>query len=129
MSKKIEWIWAFPPCRAELCLKMNNNPNFDYVELDERAFAIFLMEGIHFYLDQDPPLRRSSIIDYCMRLWNRWCNMNNDEKRPFVERAREELRRLRRYHRADIYRDAMHDDNINEDDDNRRLARRQARQN
>jgi len=103
---------------------MNNNPNYEYVELDERAFAIFLMEGIHFYLEQDPPLRRSSIIDYCMRLWNRWSNMNNEEKRPFIERAREELRRLRRYHRTDIYRDAMRDDILNDDDDNRGRRRR-----
>lgn len=104
--------------------KMNNNPNYNYVELDERAFSIFLIEGIHYYLDQDPPLRRSSIIDYCMRLWNRWNDLNNEEKRPFLERAEEELRRLRRYHRADIYRELMRDD-ILPDDDNHRNRRRQ----
>ncbi len=99
---------------------MNNNPNYNYVELDERAFSIFLIEGIHFYLDQDPPLRRSSIIDYSMRLWNRWIDMNNEEKRPYIDRAMEELRRLRRYHRADIYRELMRDDIIDDDNHGRR---------
>jgi hypothetical protein len=50
--------------------------------------------------------------------------MNNEEKRPFIERAREELRRLRRYHRTDIYRDAMRDDILNDNDDNRGRRRR-----
>ena len=87
--------------------------NFTFIEIDERAFAIFLMEGIQYYLDQDPPLRRDSIMDYCVRLYNRWRQMDEDEKRSFYDRAREELRRLRRYHRADIYREAMRQD-INE---------------
>jgi hypothetical protein len=84
--------------------------DFSQTEVDERAFAIFLMEGIQYYLDQDPPLREGSIIDYCSRLWNRWHQMSNNEKMPFWDRATEELRRLRRYRRADIYRTLMRDD-------------------
>jgi hypothetical protein len=84
--------------------------DFHYHEVDERAFAIFLMEGIHYFLDQDPPLQEATIIDYCERLWRRWNHMENAEKHEFHERAREELRRLRRYHRADIYREAMRND-------------------
>lgn len=80
------------------------------------------MEGIQYYLDQDPPLRSSSIIDYCMRLWNRWTQMSDAEKAPFVDRAIEELRRLRRYRRADIYRDVMRDD-LEDNDINRRRRR------
>lgn len=101
---------------------MTSQP-FHPTEINERAFAIFLMEGIQFYLDQDPPLRNGSIYDYCGRLWNRWVQMSDNEKAPFVDRAVEELRRLRRYRRADIYREVMRDD-ILEDNDNRRRNRR-----
>ena len=91
-------------------------------EVDERAFALFLLEGIQFYLDQDPSLRHGGIIDYCQRLWNRWTQMSDSEKAPFIDRAMEELRRLRRYRRADIYREAMRDDTM-EDNDTRRRRR------
>ncbi len=96
---------------------MAMNERFD--ELDERGFAIFLMEGIHYFLEQDPPLRRGSIIEYCSRLWNRWVQMSDDEKHPFIERAREELRRLRRYQRADIYRSVMREENPTQDGNDR----------
>ncbi len=84
--------------------------DFQPTEIDERAFAIFLIDGVRYFLDQDPPLRRMSIIDYCQRLWNRWMNMSDEEKMPFRDRAYDELRRLRRYQRADIYRMAMRDE-------------------
>jgi hypothetical protein len=100
---------------------MTSQP-FHPTEIDERAFAIFLIEGIQFYLDQDPPLRHGSIYDYCGRLWNRWVQMSDNEKGPFIDRAIEQLRRLRRYRRADIYREVMRDD-ILEDNDNRRRRR------
>lgn len=103
-------------------VKMTSNP-FSYVEIDERAFAIFLLEGIQFFLEQDPPLRRGSIIDYCQRLANRWNQMSDNEKSPFLIRAEEELRRLRRYRRTDIFREVMRDDTI-EPDDTRRNRRR-----
>jgi hypothetical protein len=51
--------------------------------------------------------------------------MNNEEKRPFLERAEEELRRLRRYHRADIYRQLMRDDILPDDDNHHRRRHRQ----
>jgi hypothetical protein len=92
---------------------------FTPAEIDERAFAIFLTEGIQYYLDQDPPLRHGSIYAYCGRLWNRWLQMSENEKTPFLDRAVEQLRRLRRYRRADIYREVMLDD-ISEDTDRRR---------
>jgi hypothetical protein len=92
---------------------------YNQTEVDERAFGIFLLEGIQFFLDQDPPLRHGSIHEYCNRLWNRWLQMSDAEKRPFLDRAIDDLRRLRRYRRADIYRDAMRDD-ISHDNDTRR---------
>jgi hypothetical protein len=108
---------------AFLCFlfQMTSHP-FHQNEIDERAFGIFLLEGIQFFLDQDPPLRHGSIHDYSNRLWNRWTQMSDSEKAPFVDRAIEELRRLRRYRRADIYREVMRED-ILEDNDTRRRRR------
>ena len=102
---------------------MTSSDNFTQVEIDERAFAIFLLEGIQFYLEQDPPLQEGSIIGYCHRLWVRWQQMSQNEKAPFYDRAVDELRRLRRYRRADIYRSAMRD-NIPDNDDLERRRRR-----
>jgi hypothetical protein len=93
---------------------------FSRLEVDERAFAFFLLEGIQFFLDQDPQLRRGSIIDYCQRLWNRWNQMSELEKQPYVMRAEEELRRIRRYNRIDIFRDVMREDTIDQDETRRR---------
>ncbi len=98
--------------------------DFTHSEIDERAYAIFLIEGLQYYLDQDPPLRQGSINDYCSRLWNRWHDMSDSEKIPFHDRAVDELRRLRRYRRADIYRSIMQSENlIQETDDTRRNRR------
>lgn len=97
--------------------------DFSTIEIDERAFAIFLLEGIQYFLEQDPPLRHGSIIDYCNRLWNRWLQMSNNEKMPFLDRAIDELRRLRRYRRVDIYRSILRDD-IEPDETQRGRRRR-----
>lgn len=94
--------------------------DFSPSEIDERAFTIFLIEGIYFFLEQDPPLRNSSVIDYCTRLWNRWIQMSREEKAPFYDRAREEMRRLRRNRRNDIYRSVIRDDIQDEPDHTRR---------
>lgn len=96
--------------------------SYDYTpaEIDERAFSIFMIEGIYFYLEQDPPLRNGSIIDYCHRCWNRWTQMSRDEKTPFYDRARDELRRLRRNRRNDIYRSIIREDGFDENDPTRR---------
>ena len=94
--------------------------DFPHSEIDERAFSMFLIEGIYYFLEQDPPLRNGSIIDYANRLWNRWIQMSRDEKLPFHDRAREEMRRLRRNRRNDIYRSVMRDDIQDEPDHTRR---------
>lgn len=103
--------------------------DFSYTEVDERAFAIFMMEGIYYFLEQDPPMRHGTIIDYCNRLWNRWTQMDNDEKSIFHDRAREELRRLRRTRRSDIYRSVMRDDLLDDDDTDRNRRRWNSRVN
>ncbi len=101
---------------------MNSNP-ISHVEVDERAFAIFLLDGIYYLLQQDTPLRRESIINFCTRLWTRWVHMSENEKDPYWERAMEELRRIRRYSHVDIYREAIRD-NIPDNDDQPRHVRR-----
>ena len=121
-AQKLNRSAPFNPGSTHSSVPMTSQP-FHPHEIDERAFAIFLMEGIQFYLDQDPPLRHGSIYDYCNRLWNRWNQMSDNEKAPFLDRAVEELRRLRRYRRADIYREVMRDD-IVEEDVTRRRGRR-----
>ncbi len=100
-------------------LKMTSY-DFPHSEIDERAFSIFLIEGIYYFLEQDPPLRNGSVIDYCNRLWNRWTQMSREEKTPFCDRARDELRRLRRNRRNDIYRSVIRDDIIDDNDHTRR---------
>lgn len=78
--------------------------DFTSPDMDERAFTIFLIEGIYFFLDQGQPLHHGSIIDYSNRLWSRWIQMSREEKMPFYDRARDELCRVRR---NDIYRSAF----------------------
>jgi hypothetical protein len=97
-----------------------NSHDFTQIEIDERAYAIFLMEGIQYFLDQDPSLHQGSIQAYCSRLWNRWHDMSQNEKTPFYDRAIDELHRLRRYRRADIYRSIMRDDNNPDETQTRR---------
>jgi hypothetical protein len=88
---------------------MTSHP-FHQTEIDERAFGLFLIEGIQFFLNQDPPLRHGSVHEYATRLWNRWIQMSENEKAPFIDRVIEELRRMHRYRHSDIYRDVMRDD-------------------
>ena len=89
--------------------------SYDYSEahVEERAFAIFLVDGLQFYLEQNPRLRHTSIHDFCNRLWSRWNDeanrMTDDEKNIFRRRAREELRRIRSLQHTTIYRSAMSD--------------------
>lgn len=87
--------------------------DYSHSDVEERAFAIFLVDGVQFYLEQNPRLRHTSIHDFCNRLWTRWNDepnrMTDDEKNIFRERAREELRRFRRIQHTNIYRSVMSD--------------------
>ena len=100
----------------------------NHTEVDERAFAIFLMDGLYYFLQQDSPLRHGHIIDYCNRLGVRWQQMTEAEKELYWDRAVEELRRIRRYSHVDIYREAMRDSDQPppppDHEDNRRQSRR-----
>ena len=87
---------------------MTSNP-ISHAEVDERAFANFLMDGIYYLLQQDIPLHHEYIINFCNNLWRRWRQMSDNEKDMYWERAMEELRRIRRYSNTHIYRDVMRD--------------------
>jgi len=97
---------------------MTSHP-FSQTEIDERAFGLFLVEGIEFFLDQDPRLRHGSVDAYATRLWNSWIQMSENDKAPFIDRVIAQLRRVHRYRYSDIYRELMHDDS-NDDNDTRR---------
>lgn len=87
--------------------------DYSYSDVEERAFALFLLDGLQFYLEQNPRLRHTSIHDFCNRLWSRWNDepnrMTDDEKNVFRQRAREELQRLRRPQHIAIYRSLISD--------------------
>lgn len=97
--------------------------NINHNDVDERAFSIFVIEGLHYLLQQDVPLRHGHIIDFCNRLWMRWTHLPESEKDPYWERASEELRRMRRNTRVDIYRDALRDQSPPGGEDNQRRRR------
>ena len=104
---------------------MTSNP-IQHVEIDERAFAIFLLDGLYYLLQQDFPFRNGYIIEFCNRLWVRWQQMSDDEKDTYWERAADEIRRMRRNSRVDIYRDIMRD-NPDPDDHHRHRQSRSFR--
>ena len=78
-------------------------------EIDERAFAIFLLDGIYYLLQQDVQLRNEYMINFCNRLWHRWVHLPESEKDPYWDRAAEELRRLRRNSGANVFREVLRD--------------------
>lgn len=101
---------------------MTSNP-IHHVEMDERAFGIFLLDGLYYLLQQDIPLRHGYLIEFCNRLWMRWQQMPDSEKESYWERAADEIRRMRRNSRVDIYREVMRDNPDNDDHHHRRNSR------
>lgn len=76
-------------------------------EVDERAFAMFLRQGILYFLDQDPVLRHGEVILYTSHLRQTWIQMTQQEKSLYILRAREELNRLRGDPATDLFRAAL----------------------
>lgn len=76
-------------------------------EVDERAFAMFLRQGILYFLDQDPVLHQGEVLLYASRLRQTWIQMSQEQKSHYVLRAREELNRLRGDPATDLFRGAM----------------------
>ena len=80
-----------------------------YEELDERAFAIFVRQGLEYSMNSDPSLDHGWVVQYLNRLWNLWLQMTTEEKTPYHSLAREELRRVLAENRTDLFRAAIRD--------------------
>ncbi len=91
-------------------------------EIDERAFAIFLLDGVYYLLQQDIQLRNEYMIGFCNRLWQRWAHLPQSEKDPYWDRAAEEIRRLRRNSAASVFREVLRD-TLPENDETRYVRR------
>ena len=100
---------------------MSLNPN--EIEIDQRAFTLFLVDGIYYLLDQNIQLCHEDMLGFCRRLSNRWIELPESEKDPYRERATEELRRLRRNSPTNVFRDALHATNADSADTRHLLDR------
>lgn len=76
-------------------------------EIDERAFGLFLREGIQYFLQQDPPLQRGNVIQYSHRLYQIWIQMSQDEKSSYLRKAHQDVETLRERSIA-VFRSAMY---------------------
>jgi hypothetical protein len=81
--------------------------SFTTEEVDERAFAMFLRQGILYFLDQDPVLRHGDVILCASHLRQTWIQMSSQAKAHFLLRAREELNRLRGDPTSEIFRSVL----------------------
>lgn len=82
--------------------------DYNYTEVDERAFILFMQDGIEYFLASDPILHHMAMIEYIQRLHRRWIQMDNQEKDPFMERARTQMRELRQQLRSEyLYRSIL----------------------
>ncbi len=66
---------------------MTSNPNTSE-QLDERAFLLFLQEGLKSLLERSTALRRNDVLTYSSWLYNEWSQMSPNRKDPYVEQAR-----------------------------------------
>lgn len=83
---------------------MAANQRYDTRDVDGRGLSIYIIEGLRYYLSDDPILGQYTIPAYLQSLVRRWNTLEDMEKEPWLERAREELRELRyrteeQYHR------------------------------
>ena len=69
---------------------------FSDVELDERAFAIFLQEALHHLLDSPLRINPCYIMEFSGRMYNGWVAMNPNHKDPYLKQAREQMEQIQR---------------------------------
>ena len=74
---------------------MAANPRYDNRDVDGRGLSIYIIEGLRYYLSDDPILGEFTIPAYIQTLVRRWDRLSDIEKEPWLERAREEIRELR----------------------------------
>lgn len=68
---------------------MNDNT----LELNERAFTFFVEEGLQYYRRNNHQFRLYSAYNYIHSLYHQWTDMNEQQKEPYLESAREDMRR------------------------------------
>ncbi len=76
----------------------NNNNRYDGRDVDGRGLSIYVIEGLRYYLNDDPILGEYTIPAFLQSLVRRWNTLTLQEKEPWLERAREEIRELRYRH-------------------------------
>lgn len=64
-------------------------------EVDERAFSLYVLDGIRYFMENNPSLYQYTVIQYISRLYRAWSELPMDEKEPWLERAREQIQELR----------------------------------
>lgn len=80
-----------------------NNNHYDARDVDGRGLSIYIIEGLRYYLNDDPILGEYTIPSFIQSLFRRWSTLTLQEKEPWLERAREEIRELR-YRTEDQHR-------------------------
>jgi hypothetical protein len=66
---------------------MTSNPNATD-DLDERAFLVFLQEGLKNLLERSTALRRNDVLTFSSWLYNEWSQMSLNQKDLYREQAR-----------------------------------------
>ena len=69
---------------------------FSDVELDERAFAIYLREALQHLLDSSLRIHPCYIMEFNGRMYNGWVSMNPNHKDPYLQQAREQMEQIQR---------------------------------
>ena len=66
---------------------MTSNPNTSD-QLDERAFLLFLQEGLKNLLERSTALRRNDVLTFSSWLYNEWSQLSPNRKDLYIEQAR-----------------------------------------
>jgi hypothetical protein len=66
---------------------MTSNPNASD-QLDERAFLLFLQEGLKNLLERSTALRRNDVLTFSSWLYNEWSQLSPNRKDLYIEQAR-----------------------------------------
>ncbi len=59
--------------------------------LNERAFLLFLIDGLQYYQRYAQPIHQGSVMDYTNGLHYRWQQMPLSEKEPYFNQVRQAI--------------------------------------
>ena len=74
--------------------------------MDERAFLIFLTDGLRYFQMHAQPTHQGAVMDYCNGLSYRWRQMGEFEKEPYYNQVREQMHNTRHINLA-IYQSLL----------------------